>query len=161
MSGDPLVDARIATIKRSKAARDEKRAKEAARLAERQVKDEKEIHSAYSVNEAAAKEAQSKVNDYYQAIFEQQQAQELEVRNKKDIAELEQLRAEFFEPTTTPIRRGSILSYACDIHRRLNRDERGYGTPISAEALYELWKRRRQEDARKELLTRLQKAVGE
>lgn len=152
----PATESRIAEIQRGKKARDDKREKVARELAERQAKNEQEAEqrSSYSVNEAARKERAKALTDFYADAHEAKQAREQADRDKRDVRDLEALRQEFFNSSTTPFRRGMLLLYAAEIHRRLNK------APMSAEQIYELWLKRSQQDKRDEVRKRLQ-TVGE
>lgn len=162
MSGSPLVESRVRDIQSRATARRELREKQNAELAERSRKsqeadqaDQAERRATYSPNDVTAMARMKAVTDGYAQQHQRQQEQEDAERHKKWWDQMTASKAEFYDLTTTPFRRGQAIVMFCEAYQYVN------GKRIAPEDVLKLWDDQKKQEARDQVVRRLRVAVGE
>jgi hypothetical protein len=137
MNSDPLVSARMREIQNSAAARRKKREDAAEELDRRKAKAEAERRQQVSPRDV---EAQEKIDaaKRHRVWFDQMQS----------------CKTEFYDPTTSPFRRGQCVILYAEGYRHVN------GMTIAPQEVINLWEGQRRQEKQREVQARLRAAAG-
>ena len=142
MTFSPITEARIRDIQGKTAARRDRREEEAARLAERQANEEQ--RSCLSPNDILARDRAKANWDYWQRIYEQDQAREKAERRSADIKKMAAIKADWEKPENTATRRGYLVHEYRELYRR-------YVPKTTDEMLLAAWQEERLKAMRKKV----------
>ena len=124
MNSDPLVSARMREIQNSAAARRKKREDAAEELDRRKAKAEAERWQQVSPRDVEAQEKIDALMAKSTAEYERQREIDAAKRHRVWFDQMQSCKTEFYDPTTSPFRRGQCVILYAETNRHVN------GTPL-------------------------------